>query len=39
MRTYKFHVLCASGEWRDFECQATDFSHAREQLAEFAKNN
>lgn len=39
MKTYNFRVLCASGEWKEFTCQATDFSHARELLAEFAKNN
>lgn len=39
MKTYNFHVLCASGEWKDFECQAENFSKARELLAEFVRNN
>lgn len=39
MKTYNFHVLCDSGEWKYFECQAENFSIARDLLAEFARNN
>jgi hypothetical protein len=39
MRHYKFNVQCASGQWKDFECDATDFRAARRLLDEFIKAN
>lgn len=39
MRTYQFRALCASGEWRDFECEAENFAAARVLLDEFIRNN
>jgi|688.fasta_scaffold1228753_2 hypothetical protein len=39
MRTYKFNVKCASGEMKEFTCQAASYNEARGLLADFAKNN
>ena len=33
-RSYTFRVLCASGEFKDFNFQASDFLQARQKLAE-----
>ena len=39
LRHYKFHVQCASGQWKDFECDAENFRAARQLLDTFIKNN
>ena len=39
MRHYKFHGQCASGVWKDFECDAPNLRAARKLLDEFLQNN
>jgi hypothetical protein len=39
MRSYNFTVQCASGQVKEFTCQAANFREARALLIDFAKNN
>lgn len=39
LRTYNFSVLCNSGAWRAFSCQAQDFVTARRLLDTFKEQN
>ena len=39
MRSYKFTALCASGDWKTFEFEASGYREARELLNEFIRTN
>lgn len=39
MRSYNFTVQCASGQVKEFICQAANFREARSLMMDFIKNN
>ena len=37
--TYNFRLLCKSGTWKEFTCQAEDFVAARKLIDTFKEQN